>query len=113
MGSNIEELMEIVDSLDEETSKYVLHELQNVITEIDENIKAQKIASLREDLIKLQMEQTNLMPSLPAEIVSHLPPEILQGIEGAMKDTYLEMAKKTEDEEKEEPKKQEVEKIIT
>merc|ERR1712110_866524 len=115
LTSNIEELMEIVDSLDEETSKYVLHEIQNVITEIDENIKAQKIDSLREELIKLQMEQTNLMPSLPAEIVSHLPPEILQGIEGAMKDAYLEMAKEnlTEDKEKEEPKKQEVEKTIT
>merc|ERR1712110_435818 len=96
LTSNIEELMEIVDSLDEDS-------------------KAQKIASLREELIKLQMEQTNLMPSLPAEIVSHLPPEILQGIEGAMKDAYLEMAKEnlTEDKEKEEPKIQEVEKIIT
>merc|ERR1711976_595911 len=115
LTSNIEELMEIVDSLDEETSKYVLDELQNVLTEIDEDIKAQKIASLREELIKLQMEQTNLMPSLPAEIVSHLPPEILQGIEGAMKNAYIEMAKEdsTEDNEKEEPKKQEVEKIIT
>ena len=115
LTSNIEELMEIVDSLDEETSKYVLDELQNVLTEIDDDIKAQKIASLREDLIKLQMEQSNLMPSLPAEILTHLPPEILQGIEGAMKDAYLEMAKEDpkEEIEKEEIEKHEVEKIIT
>ena len=107
--SDIEELMGMVDSLDEETSKHVLEELQKVLTEIDEDIKAQKIASMREDLIKLQIEQSKLMPSLPAEIVSNLPPEILQGIEGAMKDAFLEMAKDTnESKEKDEPKIKEI-----
>ena len=113
--SNIEELMQMVSSLDEETSKYVLEELQNVLTEIDEDIKAQKISSLREDLIKIQIEQNKLMPSLPAEISSNLPPEILQGIEGAMKNAYLEMAKEDlkDGKEREDSKKEEVEQMIT
>ena len=48
--SNLAELMEIVGSLDEETSKNVYEELQNVLAEIDSDIKTQKIISLREEV---------------------------------------------------------------
>ena len=47
---------------------------------------------MKEELIQLQIEQTKLLPSLPAEVTDNLPPEMAQGIEELMKDALLEIA---------------------
>merc|ERR1712029_204692 len=106
--SDIEELLMLVNGLDEETSKFVYNELQVVLKEIDSDIKDQKIKSMKEELIKLQIEQTNLMPSIPEDIINNLPLEISENLQSALKGAYLQMATTEEVDHK----KMEVEKII-
>ena len=97
--TDLEHLLNIVSTLDEDTSKFVYGELQTVLKEVDRDIQYQKIILLKEDLIKLQIEQTGLMPVIPDDVACNLPPEIAEHLQSTMKNALLTFSSKsTEDE---------------
>merc|ERR1712045_328454 len=96
-STDLEDLMKIVSTLDEDASKFVYEELQAVLKEVDSDLKQQKINSLKEDLIKLQIEQTKLMPSIPAEVSNNLPQEIADSLNSTMKTAILNIASKSDE----------------
>ena len=96
-STDLEDLLKIVSTLDEDASKFVYEELQAVLKEVDNDLKQQKINSLKEDLIKLQIEQTKLMPSIPAEVSNNLPQEIADNLNSTMKTAILNIASKSDE----------------
>lgn len=99
--TDLEHLLNIVSTLDEDTSKFVYGELQTVLKEVDRDIQYQKIILLKEDLIKLQIEQTGLMPVIPDDVACNLPPEIAEHLQSTMKNALLTFSSKSTEEENE------------
>ena len=99
--TDLEHLLNIVSTLDENTSKFVYEELQTVLKEVDCDIQQQKVNLLKEDLIKLQIEQTGLMPVIPDDVACNLPPEIAEHLQSTMKNAILTFSSKSTEEENE------------
>merc|ERR1712142_342275 len=97
-STEIEEILDLVKDLDEETSKYIYEQLQIILVEIDQESKSNKIKDLKEELIQLQMEQTKIMPELPKDLLASLPTELSDEIQKSMKEAYLKMATEKMDE---------------
>merc|ERR1712142_379641 len=97
-STEIEEILDLVKDLDEETSKYIYEQLQIILVEIDQESKSNKIKDLKEELIHLQMEQTKIMPELPKDLLASLPTELSDEIQKSMKEAYLKMATEKMDE---------------
>merc|ERR1712142_200717 len=97
-STEIEEILDLVKDLDEETSKYIYEQLQIILVEIDQESKSNKIKDLKEELIHSQMEQTKIMPELPKDLLASLPTELSDEIQKSMKEAYLKMATEKMDE---------------
>ena len=106
--SDLDELLDLVNDLDEDTSRVVYNELQTILEEVNLEVKKQKIDKMKEELIQLQIEQTKLLPPVPAEVTDNLPPEMSESIRHLMKDALLTMASTAE-----QSKKTEVKEMIT
>ena len=88
----IEEILTMVDDLDEDSSKFIYEQLQLILVEIDNDLKQKELDELKEKLLTLQIEQTELIPSLPKELTASLPPEFAEKLTKDMKEAYLHMA---------------------
>merc|ERR1712106_517312 len=90
--TEVEEILDLVKDLDEDTSKFIYEQLQTILVEIDQELKQQKMKDLREELTQLQIQQNKIMPGLPDDLISSLPKELSDELQKSMKDAYLKMA---------------------
>merc|ERR1712106_1061815 len=90
--TEVEEILDLVKDLDEDTSKFIYEQLQTILVEIDQELKQQKMKDLHEELIQLQIQQNKIMPGLPDDLISSLPKELSDELQKSMKDAYLKMA---------------------
>merc|ERR1711990_132873 len=67
-NNDLNEILGMVDGLDEGSSKYIYEQLQIIFNEIAEEEKETRLATLKEELLNLQVEQNELMPKVPTEI---------------------------------------------
>merc|ERR1712106_1004070 len=84
--TEVEEILDLVKDLDEDTSKFIYEQLQTILVEIDQELKQQKMKDLREELIQLQIQQNKIMPGLPDDIISSLPKVLSDELQKSMKD---------------------------
>ena len=91
--NDINDILLMIDSLDEETSKGIYKKLQEIIAGEDKEEKDAKLKSLKDELVYLQTEQTQLMPKLPSEIVSALPTDVAKDLEDSINEAYMQIAK--------------------
>ncbi|XP_023348442.1 uncharacterized protein LOC111717154 isoform X2 [Eurytemora carolleeae] len=92
----VKEINELVDTLDEDAAKHVYEEIQMILKEIDDFTQNEKLENLKESLIQMQMEQTRLLPSLPKELISSLPSDLVKVIETGLKDSLLNLSHQQE-----------------
>merc|ERR1712226_1312841 len=90
--SDLNEILGMVDGLDESTSKYIFEQLQHIFKEIEEEKKEESLKSLKDELLQMQIEQNQLIPEPPTELLKSLPEDIAQQMKDAMKSAYREMA---------------------
>merc|ERR1712226_36851 len=90
--SDLNEILGMVDGLDESTSKYIFEQLQHIFKEIEEEKKEESLKSFKDELLQMQIEQNQLIPEPPTELLKSLPEDIAQQMKDAMKSAYREMA---------------------
>merc|ERR1711915_909293 len=95
--TEIEDILNLVKDLDEESSKFIYEQLQTILSEIDQEQKQKQILQLKEELIELQMEQTKIMPQLPPELIASSPEHLKDNIQNSVKDAFLQMASEKDD----------------
>merc|ERR1712226_1734354 len=93
-NNDLNEILGMVDGLDEGSSKYIYEQLQIIFNEIAEEEKETRLATLKEELLNLQVKQNELMPKVPTEITSSLPEDMAKQLEEAMRDAYQKLAEK-------------------
>merc|ERR1712203_998885 len=93
-NNDLNEILSMVDGLDEGSSKYIYEQLQIIFNEIAEEEKETRLATLKEELLNLQVKQNELMPKVPTEITSSLPEDMAKQLEEAMRDAYQKLAEK-------------------
>ena len=87
----VQEITDMVEQLDEETSKTIYNELHLILEEIEDSTKISQLEKLKQELIALQLEQSRLIPGLPEELASALPPELKSELCLQLKEAYLNM----------------------
>ena len=87
----VQEITDMVEQLDEETSKTIYNELHLILEEIEDSTKISHLEKLKQELIALQLEQSRLIPGLPEDLASALPPELKSELCLQLKEAYLNM----------------------
>jgi len=82
----------MVMELDEETSKRIYFELQSILNDINTTNKCAHLQKLKNELDALHVEQTSLIPGLPKDLVSAIPPELQIELSLQLKEAYLKLA---------------------